>query len=167
MDIQSYIQIPNKSLSDDFLEHPEDFFVNVDDTEKLKSIANDLDIDYLDGAITIYYQGHYIIDFALWDEVDTLWAYLMNAIEELLKNGKSHTYFPDQPIRIDLRVEGKGMIRLVIGKGEHGDYLLPREILLNSLINGAEHCFLMIKKLLKTDNNDYHLEQIKRIRQSL
>lgn len=167
MDVKSYIKIPNVLMTDDFMSRPEDFFVDIDDAERLKVIADKLDINYIEGAIVVSLHGNNILDYSLWDLVGATWAYLMNAIEEFLEKGKSHMYFPDQPIRIEMEEKGRGHIKLVIGNGEYGSHVLPREELFNALINGAEHFFWIIKKEMETDKFDFHLEQIKSIKRNL
>lgn len=167
MDVKSYVKIPNVLLTSDFLEHPEDFFVDVDDSERLSVVAEKIDLNYIEGAIVVSYQSNDVLDFKLWDLVGVTWAYLMNTIEELLENGRSHMYLPDQPVRIEMEERGRGYIRFVIGNGEYGSHMLPREEMLHALIDGAEHFFLIIKKEMATDKFDYHLEQIESIRRRL
>ena len=154
-------------LTNDFLGNHEDFFVVIDDFERLEGIADRVDLNYIEGAIVIAYHGNLILDFNLWDLVAATWAYLINTIEELLENGKAYMYFPDQPIKISMEEKGKEYIKVVIGNGEYGNHVLPRGELLNALVNGAEHFFLIIKNEFVTENFDFHLEQITNIKRKL
>lgn len=58
----------------------------------------------LDGGIIITYNYRIISEVSNWDDLPTLWAYLLNSIEELVEEGKSEFYFPSQPINVTLDI---------------------------------------------------------------
>src|SRR5699024_2394060 len=70
---------------------------------EIKRINHDLDFDYIDGTIIIEYYDHLIMDFSLWDLVDQLWCYFIQLLEEVLQTGYGMTYFPEQPIKMEMK----------------------------------------------------------------
>ncbi|GAB2545935.1 hypothetical protein [Nocardia heshunensis] len=61
---------------------------------------------HVEGAIELEINGVAILDKTLWDDVDQLWAYIVNAICELQVKGAATTSFPDQPIELSFRRTG-------------------------------------------------------------
>jgi hypothetical protein len=164
MEVKSYIKIPSKMLPDDFLLHPEDFFILIDDSERLQGVINEIDSDYIEGAITLKYYDTFILDFELWDLVGVFWAYLINMLEEVLKEGSGHCYLPDQPIRVEMVKLNNHSILLSIGKGEFGTFTLPFKEFSMALLDGAEHFFQKISKDLSINKFDFHMQQIINLR---
>ena len=68
------------------------------------------DPDYIEGAIELVIDGVEIIGKAEWDYVDQLWSYVVTMIGDLLNNGESSTYFPDQPISLAFVKKGKRVL---------------------------------------------------------
>ncbi|GAB1816975.1 hypothetical protein [Herbidospora sp. RD11066] len=68
---------------------------------------------YIEGAIELVIDGTAILDTTLWDDVDVLWAYIVNMMEELETGDSAETYFPDQPLKLKCeRVRWRGMLKV-------------------------------------------------------
>jgi hypothetical protein len=65
--------------------------------------------DYVEGAIVLEIDGEPVLDVDTWDDVNWLWSFLVDAIEDV-RVGKAHTLrFPDQPLELRfLPRPGKG-----------------------------------------------------------
>lgn len=61
---------------------------------------------YIYGYIDIEIYGHAFIGEPEYDLVDQLWMYFINSLIKVKKNKKSHFYFPDQPLKIELKLFG-------------------------------------------------------------
>jgi hypothetical protein len=68
------------------------------------------DVDYVEGAVEITVDGVEIIGCREWDYVNQLRSYLSVAAEELGATGAAHTYFPDQPIKLELQRQGNRVL---------------------------------------------------------
>ncbi|MRH89214.1 hypothetical protein GFY24_17460 [Nocardia sp. SYP-A9097] len=72
---------------------------------------------HVEGAIDLKINGVTILDKTLWDDVDQLWAYIVDAIRDLRTNGESDTSFPDQPIDLSFRRTGGGRVLVTLESG--------------------------------------------------
>lgn len=78
---------------------------------------------HVSGAINFVVDGQHVLDQELWDDVDWLWPYVVQAIDECVTSGHGERYFPDQPVlfradrcgesRLMLKVEGGPIHRVV------------------------------------------------------
>lgn len=66
---------------------------------------------HVSGAIEFVVNGQHLLDQELWDDVDWLWPYVIQAIDEGVASGVGERYFPDQPILF--RVERASENRLL------------------------------------------------------
>jgi len=76
------------------------------------STSSPADPDHIEGAIELVVDGTTVIGTEEWDDVDQLWAYIADMVEDL-KAGEdlAETYFPDQPIRLAFeRTDGEILI---------------------------------------------------------
>ena len=74
------------------------------------------DEDYIDGAIELKINGKSILSLKHWDLVDQLWAYLLDGAEKLLQGVEFRSYFPDQPLKINLRPTKGHAVVVTIGE---------------------------------------------------
>jgi hypothetical protein len=65
---------------------------------------------HVEGAITLRIDHVTVLDTAVWDYVDQLWAYICDMVGSLSEKSEVSTYFPDQPIRLIFRRQGNGRI---------------------------------------------------------
>lgn len=101
----------------------EDKFINIEKKEEIKeiiAIKKDVFEDgllNLDGVIVFENGVHgKIEDFEAYDEIDSLWYFYKNALENLLENGVGKIYFPNIPIEI--KFERKNKRRLLLSVDE-------------------------------------------------
>ncbi|MNW44673.1 hypothetical protein D3C74_219120 [compost metagenome] len=167
MKIDSYIKIPDIDLPDDFTNEPEKYFIHLDDKERILEYLDAIDERYVEGALTIKYENLEILDFELWDLIGSLWAYLLNAVEELLEHGKGECYYPDQPIKLELTSVGNGFLHLVIGEGKYGSYKIPKDTFLNTFLNEAEHFFGRFNEYFTSGHFNFHVAQIVKLKSKL
>ena len=132
--VQTYIYLPRKknpSLPP---------VIPVDDTNTLRKAEPYLDIEYLEGYIELSYYGQPILTNRLGDFIISYWDYLFQAIVSFLEEGSGGMYLPDQPIPIEIERQGSNWVLMTVGEGgEYGKWLLPKEELINALLDGAIH----------------------------
>ncbi|MGP4052498.1 hypothetical protein [Streptomyces sp. 2A115] len=76
------------------------------------------DLDYIEGAIRLSVDGLEIIGTEEWDYVDQLWCYIAEMVTKVQSSGYAETYFPDQPIKLSLRVTGiRVLVSADVGEG--------------------------------------------------
>lgn len=72
------------------------------------------DPGYIEGSLELIIDSVAIIDKAMWDYINELWAYVSNMVELLIAQGESETYFPDQPIKLSFRRQDKGWVLVTL-----------------------------------------------------
>lgn len=127
------------------------------------------DHEYLEGALELTINGSPLISPVMWDYVDELWAYIITTLQKLVRDGSSHTYFPDQPIKLDMKKTSPGMVKISIssrsGKFNNSTQAQEDQLVLQ-LLNEGERFFLKMQELEPEDQNQYEseIEQIKSFR---
>lgn len=75
----------------------------------------------IEGAIVLTVNGRRLLTEANWDDVDALWAYLLNGVARARQGLPFQCYFPNAPREISVTPEDGGNIRLRFGvPGESG-----------------------------------------------
>ena len=116
--------------------------IPVDDTATLRRAKPFLNLDRFEGYIELTYYGQPILTHILGDFIIDYWCYLVEALEDYIKKGSGRMYLPDQPIPIEFEEQGSNWVLMTVGEaGEYGKWLLPREELIKTLIEGAVHFF--------------------------
>ncbi|AOR64126.1 hypothetical protein [Pectobacterium wasabiae] len=59
--------------------------------------------EYIDGAISLTINYVEIINISMWDYIDQLWIYILNALLDLNNGNDVEFYFPDQPIKVTMK----------------------------------------------------------------
>jgi hypothetical protein len=87
-------------------------FTNIRDVKRYVG-----DRTYVEGAVEITIDGYELMTHRHWDDVDMLWALLVQAVEACRTTGAGETYFPDQPLlfRVERRPAGRLLVALGIG----------------------------------------------------
>jgi hypothetical protein len=160
--IKSYLQYPNVSIHHfkEVKKDPFSYFVNIDNTEEILRIKNDLDLDYIYGVLYLTYNNQVIIDFTYYDLIDQLWAYLLNMIKELLQNKKSEMSFPDQPLPMSMERISDDYILFSINFVQ---WKLPQYEFLRALLSGAKDFFEKMILLIE-EERDYYASQLNKIK---
>jgi hypothetical protein len=137
--VNTFICRPDKKINDlSFLKNIESYFVPITDTREL------LDFEYLSGAILFKYGEQILLDVTLWDLVDQLWAYILNVLESLLRTGKGETYFPDQPIKLQINSISEDLALYEIETNDHIKVVLPKRELVEALLQGGLMTFFKV-----------------------
>lgn len=84
-------------------------FVQVD-----QAVRAPVDPQYVEGAIELSIDGVPILDKAMWDYVDQLWAYIADMVNTLNQSGEASTFFPDQPIKLAFQKQGKSRVLVTL-----------------------------------------------------
>jgi hypothetical protein len=75
------------------------------------------DLRHVAGYISFVVDGQPLLDEALWDDVDWLWPYVVQALDECLRDGVGERFFPDQPIRFRAERIGGDRVLLRVNGG--------------------------------------------------
>ena len=170
--IKSYIKAPHKVINDlkKATSQPEAYFVDIDNEQKIIKIKNQLGLNYLEGAIYITFNNQIIMSYEMWDLVDTLWSYVLILIQDLIDKNKSDIYFPDQAIQIKMQANKDIVIfSLVMPNNETRQWLLPKDLFLKALLDGAQHFFAKMFLIFEENQEDYsdELKKIKNLKKKL
>lgn len=113
----------------------------------------------IEGSIYICYKGREVSPLIYWDEVDSLWAYYLNLIEEYLENGYATCYFPGQPIPIILKKGSNNMLFSV----NNVEILVEERYFLSKLLNKAQEFFDFLSNISLNNFYENEISQIKSI----
>ncbi len=165
--VNTFISRPDRKINDLSLVKAsiEDYFVEIRNTNEILNLENLLDFDYLDGGIILKYGEQTLLDVTHWDLVDQLWAYILNAIEDLLNNGEGETYFPDQPVKLRLKSISQDLVLYEMEANDRIKAVLPKNELIRTLLNGAEEFFKVMEDYFKEKcNYQYEINKIASLR---
>lgn len=77
------------------------------------------DCDYVKGAIRLVVDGTELFSLDLWDDINWLWPFVINAMEDCRNSGSGQRYFPSQPLLFEATSLGSGdQVRLSVSGGE-------------------------------------------------
>lgn len=79
--IETLIQLPK---TEDFVPFSEEMFHQLDTSQ--------FRLEYLQGAISIIYWGEELLGHMYTDDIISLWAYIINGLEDYLNKGKTEIY---------------------------------------------------------------------------
>lgn len=143
----------NRNLyAKDFFKYKEDFLLT------LKNSKSNSDFN-MDGTFVITLNGKEIIPFEWWDDIPSLLAYFLNALEECLISKKAEFYYPDQPLLVQIELDEKDIILILEGF----EYRLDKKIFLCAFLSKAKAFFEIIMNELNYLSYEYELTQIKKI----
>ncbi|ENH98124.1 hypothetical protein J416_02129 [Gracilibacillus halophilus YIM-C55.5] len=168
--IKTFIKRPSMQIDNlnEVIENPNRYFINIDDEIEIKKYNQYLDFDYINGAITIEYYNNLIMDFSLWDLVDQLWSYLIQLVEDVVQTGYGMTYFPDQPVKIEMKVVSKDLLLFALDEGEIIRELLPMQEFINALFKSAENFYSSFIAYFEREIDfSYELNKIKTIQEQI
>ena len=161
--IKSYIKYPERNVYNlnDIEKRPFYYFIDINNTEEILRIKNDLDLDYIYGVLHLAYHTQVIINFTYYDLIDHLWAYFLHMIEEFLETNKSEMYFPDQPLPMSMKNISDQYILFSINSVQ---WTLPKYEFFNALLTGAKDFFEKLMLLIEEEKNSC-LFELRRIKQ--
>lgn len=79
------------------------------------------DLDYVEGSIEIIVRNQLILSREYVDYVDQLWAYFLNAMQDLSRSGKAEFMFPDMPVEVSIHRVSREQVSFRVD-----DNLVPR-----------------------------------------
>lgn len=169
--IKSYIKIPHKIINDlnKIKTNPEFYFIDIDNEKEIMKIKGQCDSDYLDGAIYIAFNNQIIMNYEMWDLVDTLWSYFLILIKNVIKKNTGEMYFPDQAIQIKMQAnKDLIMFSLIMPHNEIRQWSFPRNLFLKALLDAAECFFGKMVLVFEENQEDYadELEKIKKLKKN-
>ena len=151
--IKSFVKYSKKTIKDldDIQKNPFDYFVPIED---IGNFIKALDEDYVEGVIVIKNEKEEIITFRHWDLVDQLWSYLLNLVKEVLEKKEGEMFFPDQPIKLEMKEIYNNCLLLTI---DNSSYQLVMNDFFKKIIESAE---IFFRKLSEYDkfNKKYIFE---------
>lgn len=78
----------------------------------------DGDDEYVPGAISLKIDGVDVMGTDLWDDVNWLWPFVVQAVDECRRTGAGKRGFPDQPIAFKVDVVWEGNLLVAVTDGE-------------------------------------------------
>lgn len=158
-DLEDAVNNPDKytiSINDNW-----DEFVSFINNNRSKYIEDSLLT--LDGGLSIKKYNKEILGVRYWDYIPELWAYILNVIEEYLEEGIGKCYFPDQPVRIQLKQLKNKKIQFLFDKDDHV-LEFEQKMLLGIFLNRAEVFFYVLVKELDLTGYSYQIEKIQKLK---
>ncbi|MEW9676885.1 hypothetical protein ABRT01_11990 [Lentibacillus sp. L22] len=168
INIKTFINKPNVQIKNlkEAMGNPAKYFINIDSETEIKKYDKNLDFNYLNGAIIIEYYNKLLMDCSLWDLVDQLWSYIIKLVEDVIHTGYGVTYFPDQPVKVEIKVISKDLVLFTLDEGKITGETLPMHEFINALLNSAENFFSRLTSYFEDDIDfSYELSKIKSIRE--
>jgi len=75
--------------------------------------------EYIDGAIVLEVAGVEVLSLEMWDDIDWLWPFVVQALDECKRLGVGERYFPSQPLLFRAEWLGSpGLVRISVAGGE-------------------------------------------------
>lgn len=117
------------------------------------------DCRYVPGAISLVVDGVDLLGVELWDDVNWLWPFVVQALSECRQTGAGRRGFPDQPITFKAEVAWAGTVLLSVTDGEDLDrkVVAPADELYDSVARAGLEFFADLQRLCP--NNDMGLEE--------
>ena len=127
---------------------------------------------YLEGSLELTINDVPLLTCGMWDDIDVLWSYLLDCLEELVFGGSASTYFPDQPVELAMERASSGMVRVSVRAGSGGVVKTTRtreEWFVHRVLLEGEGFFLKMHRLSSGNlgQRDREMKQIERIRSSV
>jgi hypothetical protein len=109
------------------------------------------------GAIEFNIDGVAIIDRSMWDDVDQLWAYILEMVPALDASGESYTYFPDQPIKLTFSNVGPDMVLVSLRSGsESRRAATGKQQLIGEVRRAGGEFFRLLSRLVPANAGAYN-----------
>lgn len=159
-DLEEAVNNPDKytiSINDNW-----DDFVSFINNNRNKYIEED-DLLTLDGGLSIKRYNKEILGVRYWDYLPELWGYIVNVIEDYIEEGIGKCYFPDQPVKIQLKQLKNKKIQFLFDNDDHV-LEFEQKMLLGIFLNRAEVFFTVLVKELDFTRYSYEIERIQKLK---
>lgn len=139
-----------------------EFMVEVVKTNKKKYV--EAGMLNLEGGIIFKVGYKEVGGIPIFDDLATLYAYYVNAIEELLDEEVANFYYPSQSIEVRLEKNTNGKTKISI---DNQELLVSTDLLLNMILSNSESFFNILVNELGLKKYVYELKQIELIKEKL
>ncbi|WP_342558984.1 hypothetical protein [Metasolibacillus sp. FSL K6-0083] len=136
------------------------FLVDIVGANKKKYIEGG--ILSIEGSLTFTMWNKEIGGIPLFDDLASLYAYYLNAIEEFMAEGVARFYYPSQPIEVCLEEGKNGNTKISI---DNQNLNMNTNQLLNLILASAASFFELLVKELNLDKYEYEVKQIEHIKE--
>lgn len=138
------------------------FMVNTIETNKEKYIENGM--LNIEGSIIFNVGGKEIGGILLFDDLVSLYAYYLNAIEEFMVEEIANFYYPSQPIEVRLEKGNGGKIKISI---DGQSLVVSTDLLFSLILSSSESFFKLLVNELNLEKYQYEIKQIEHINEKL
>ena len=151
--LKSYLKRPSAKITSlqDINQRAEEYFISINDKESIIKIKDKIDPNYIEGVLYLEYYGVVLMDFTYWDLIDQLWIYITDLIENCIEYGESETFFPDQSIRMSLKLINEKLVSFSIGSNKLVKRTLPKNELFKALLDSGELFFTKLQDYMGLD----------------
>lgn len=133
--------------------NPEEYYISIQDNQEdainllksLKELRDEKALFYVDGVIFIKLGWKVIIPYGFWDEISSLWPYLINLIEDYQIEGKAECSFPNQPITLEIT---KLDSRFLLFSVDDNKIKIDEQYFISTLLTAAEEYFTFLHKAI-------------------
>ncbi|MDP6707401.1 MAG: hypothetical protein QF893_13740 [Alphaproteobacteria bacterium] len=118
--------------------------------------------DYIEGSIEVKIGRTAVLSKDVWDDVNYLWPYIGNAIEDVCQGKDAEFYYPDQPIRVKLRLLSGQRLSISCSVGSsrrRAEATCDRVRLLTELLRGGIAFFDALSKIPGSDKGFCEIER--------
>lgn len=129
-----------------------DNFININDYNGLLK-----DTFYIEGAIELSIYNIKVIDIEMWDYVDQLWSYLIEALVKINKNQEAKINFPDQPIEMKFQPINENVL-IVINANESRKSFIKKDLFIRTMALHAQGFFNKLTTFKGIILNDYAID---------
>lgn len=116
---------------------------------------HDKDCEYLPGAISLAVDGVELFGPELWDDVNWLWPYVVQALHECRESGVGRRHFPDQPITfLAEKAQWSGNVLLTVTTSDrsiHRSVVAPEGELYEVVARAGVEFFRHLRRLCGSD----------------
>src|ERR1043165_8727823 len=118
--------------------HVESWLKVADDLVSVQEFSGPVaDQDYIEGAIELTISDKPMLTRDMVDYVDQLWAYLIRGLGEVLVGNEFSTYYPDMPIQIIFRPQGRDVTVIVDPQEWNRIASVPLDILVGAMASAG------------------------------
>lgn len=116
---------------------------------------------YVEGSIELEMDGVKVLPKELWDDVNWLWAYIINGLTELTTQAECLIDFPDQPIELSFRIDARWQrmfVELRLSPDEQVKASASYDEFMAAMSEAAQQFFRRMAELIPEERADWERE---------
>ncbi|MFE4133212.1 hypothetical protein [Peribacillus sp. YIM B13482] len=168
LQINSFILTKKVTDIADLIKYPDDYTINLSLTpQPFVKIIKDNPSDYIqegilviDGGVILSFNNQTIVGHNYWDDLTTLWSYLLNVIDDYSTYGEGSCFYPDQPIEIHLKDVDSNLVVLSV---DNKEIKINKNSFFAKIISEAKYFFEILTNDLMLPKYKHELKQIEDI----